>query len=247
MTTFMLRHDSSTDCSDTSGVPQQHMHRVPEETSGTLQSILNKLRVRSVNANACTRHPLENNSALQYIGQHNISTDYFTYGISGMPWNLLKISEEPSGTLQAVLEKSHVYSVGENTCTRQQIFSLFECRKLYSRIDDFKLLRKGWDSYNAEPPSEQSLEHARRFLDFLSRIDRFPYALNPTVVGGVGFTFRNDKRTAYVEFRNTGNCHVAFMGAGKPRVEKIEQTFFGFQQLMNQIEKHLNEQNAQTT
>jgi len=117
--------------------------------------------------------------------------------------------------------------------------------KLESRLDSFSSLKAGWDSYDAEPPTGQAIEAARTFLSFLRKIEKLPDQLNPTVVGGVGFTFRQGKRSVYIEFRNTGNTHAAFIGtSARPRVAKVSQDRVGYAEVMAQAEKHLYEQSA---
>lgn len=113
-----------------------------------------------------------------------------------------------------------------------------------ARLDDLHTFQHGWDSYGAESPSEQSIGNARDFMAFLRTSAKEPTALNPSSVGGVGFTFRHGQRSVYIEFRNTGNAHAAFMGAGKPRVAKVNQNTDGFRAVMHQAETHLNEQDA---
>ena len=80
----------------------------------------------------------------------------------------------------------------------------------------------GWDSYNAEPPNEAAVANAGAFLMFVAcNWCPLPMRVCPTVVGGIGFTF-GDERKVYVEFRNTGNCHALFTGPnGSPKVYKI--------------------------
>ncbi|AWM40325.1 hypothetical protein GobsT_12030 [Gemmata obscuriglobus] len=118
--------------------------------------------------------------------------------------------------------------------------------KWEKRLDDLQTFERDWDSYGAEPPSQQSIGNARAFVAFLRTNFKEPDALNPSAVGGVGFTFRDGKRSVYIEFRNTGNAHAAFMGAGKPRVEKVIQDADGFRAVMHQTETHLYEQDAAT-
>jgi hypothetical protein len=112
-------------------------------------------------------------------------------------------------------------------------------------LDGFAALEPGWDSYRAAPPSKPTIEAARVFLEFLQKRESLPDKLNPSVVGGIGFTFRRGGRSVHVEFRNTGNAHAAFMEAGpKPRVVRVNQDQTGFTELMVQAEKHLDEQPA---
>ena len=117
-----------------------------------------------------------------------------------------------------------------------------------ARLESFRQLTPGWDSYHAEPPTLEVVRAAEKFLAAVraaagSRLRLSK--LNPSVVGGVGFTFRNGVRTVYIEFRNTGNAHVAFMASGsEPEVAKINQDSAGYSGVIAKVEKHLNEQTA---
>lgn len=111
-----------------------------------------------------------------------------------------------------------------------------------ARLNSFRRLAPGWDSYNAPPPSAESIAHARDFCHTLAQHRAEPYRVNPTVVGGVGVTIKRDHaatRSVYVEFRNTGNAHAAFIGAGPVRVTTVEQSPEGYAALLAEAAKHL--------
>lgn len=135
---------------------------------------------------------------------------------------------------------SYVLSVVSNLTVRSAIRK----DKWQDRLEELRTFEQGWDSYDAEAPSDQAIDNARAFMAFLRMTGREPATLNPSTVGGVGFTFREGKRSVYIEFRNTGNAHAAFMGAGKPRVEKVIQDPDGFRAVMHKAEMHLYEQDA---
>lgn len=110
------------------------------------------------------------------------------------------------------------------------------------RLDSFASLVNGWDSYKASPPSKEALEASRRFLGFLEERSLEPSKLNPSVVGGVGFTFRRGRLSVYIEFCNTGNAHAMFTdGKSKPRVVKVRQDGAGYEDILTQLETHLHE------
>jgi hypothetical protein len=118
--------------------------------------------------------------------------------------------------------------------------------KFETRLDSFTILEKGWDSYNAEPPSAKVIQVAREFLEFLRSRFKPPTKVSPSVVGGVAFTFRHNERSVYVEFRNTGNVHAAFDGPSEsdPLVVKVRPDPPGYISLIAKVENHLHEQTA---
>ena len=91
-----------------------------------------------------------------------------------------------------------------------------------ARLETLSKLETGWDSYGAEPPNEIALAMARAFLKM-----KLPTVLNPSVVGGIGMTFRTEKSKdfVYVEFRNTGNIHAAFI-TGTNSIKVCEVIYF---------------------
>ena len=77
-----------------------------------------------------------------------------------------------------------------------------------SKIDSFKALAKGWDSYNADPPSEAAMRTARILIGEGLRPDR----LCPSVVGGIGLTFKakdpqGTRDYTYVEIYNNNTVY----------------------------------------
>lgn len=73
-----------------------------------------------------------------------------------------------------------------------------------NKLDEMKLLEKGWNSYDADPPSILAIEKAKSFLDLLPTAAR----VSASAMGGVGVTYKNKKRKAYVEFYNNGTYHM---------------------------------------
>lgn len=88
-------------------------------------------------------------------------------------------------------------------------------------------LKKGWDSYDADPPTNGAVQGAKDFILASVWLPLPIVTVNPSVVGGIGITYERGKRTVYVEFRNTGSCHVAYMGDGRPRVKRVVNSNHG--------------------
>lgn len=58
------------------------------------------------------------------------------------------------------------------------------------RLKELATLEADWDSYGADPPSADALGRARSFL-FVSAFHlAYPAKVNPSVIGGVGVTYR---------------------------------------------------------
>lgn len=98
-------------------------------------------------------------------------------------------------------------------------------------LDDMSALTRGWNGYDAEPPSGEATGSARAYLTTLSG-GVTPDRVAPSAVGGVGCTFRGRQtgRFVYVEFYNDGHYHTLFSrgegvepetSAGLPTGEEI--------------------------
>jgi hypothetical protein len=76
-----------------------------------------------------------------------------------------------------------------------------------TKIEWMRTLQKGWNSYKADPPSKEALALAVQMLEIMPEADR----VEPSAMGGVGITYRNLRRKAYVETYNTGKCKMAVL------------------------------------
>jgi hypothetical protein len=74
------------------------------------------------------------------------------------------------------------------------------------KLEAFRGLRPGWDSYNAEPPTELAISNARRILHLLWSAGAMgPVTISPSVEGGVGIIFSgHGKKYADLECFNDG-------------------------------------------
>ena len=88
-------------------------------------------------------------------------------------------------------------------------------------LRSFARLQSGWDGYSAAPPTHVVIAAAR---DFLSTVADFPPdRVAPSVVGGIGMTFRRNDRKVSVEFRNTGSILAMFSDCTtEPVVEPVD-------------------------
>jgi hypothetical protein len=99
----------------------------------------------------------------------------------------------------------------------------------------------GWDGYGASPPAEKAINNALHFLRILRLCDVFPSRSMPSVVGGVGLSFRQENRKAYFEFYNDGKaCVLLSDGIGEPEATDVETTGIGFLSVIDQAREYLN-------
>lgn len=105
-------------------------------------------------------------------------------------------------------------------------------------------LKRGWNSYHAEPPSQSALAYSHEFLNGLHDTHCPPAGVRPSAVGGVGFTFLGAGKEVYVEILNSGKCFAAIMSDDKPPddLQSIEVTCTtdGFAELIETIRATIN-------
>ena len=86
------------------------------------------------------------------------------------------------------------------------------------KLDAFAELTKGWDGYKAEPPSAAVVNAAKRFLSN----ELSPTRVAPSVVGGIGITFKKNGRKAYLELTNAGPMSLLLSdGVSDPHTEPV--------------------------
>jgi len=73
-------------------------------------------------------------------------------------------------------------------------------------------LKKGWNSYSADPPSELAKTKAQEFIKLCDIREFHPRRVVASAVGGVGVTFGDSPdKEAYVEFLNDGDVVMALV------------------------------------
>lgn len=100
-------------------------------------------------------------------------------------------------------------------------------------------LDKNWNSYGAEPPSEDALREALRALQ-RTWATRMPETVLPSVEGGVTLVYSTDaKKYAEIEFGNTGEIVAAFRRPGRqPRAWTVRDGL-GVVAAVSEICRHL--------
>jgi hypothetical protein len=112
----------------------------------------------------------------------------------------------------------------------------------FTRLESVKKERTTWPQGCGAPPSDAVLESVDQFLLQLRVHQKKPSRLAPSVVGGLGLTFRRDNRKVYVEFRNTGSVHALLSdGVEDAEVERFQRDETGYTALIGSIKKYLHE------
>lgn len=75
------------------------------------------------------------------------------------------------------------------------------------RLERMRDLKRGWNGYGADPPSELASQMADRMLTMFSTGGQLVYRVAPSAVGGVGITWRDGRRKCYVECFNDGTVY----------------------------------------
>lgn len=84
-------------------------------------------------------------------------------------------------------------------------------------------LQKGWDGYDADPPSSLAIAKAQEFLHDMERLGCRPTRVAPSVIGGIGVTRESGDHRAYVEFHNNGQIVALFRDRfGNPKTHGLD-------------------------
>jgi hypothetical protein len=94
---------------------------------------------------------------------------------------------------------------------------------LLGKLDELGDLEVGWDSYDAPPPDACACDWAREALRLLAAGVGFPPTrLAASGEGGIAISWRSGRRTANVEFFNTGEILAAASDdMGHPEVWEV--------------------------
>jgi hypothetical protein len=93
----------------------------------------------------------------------------------------------------------------------------------FAKLRKMAALQEGWDSYSAPKPSRDAVAAANLYLTTLDLLAWEPARVEPSAMGGVGITHRQDARKVYVEFSNNGTVHALFSDRAD-RTPKMETT-----------------------
>ena len=128
-------------------------------------------------------------------------------------------SRQRSGTART--SSSHIYrsEVGRMTLTSTQALPqlMWSPEAILQEIADTKILRKNWNGYGAQAPSERSRALAKRIVVCLAkRTSLRPLRVVPSAMGGLGILFSNRGRLADFEVLNDGVVVVGLQARGEP-------------------------------
>ena len=111
----------------------------------------------------------------------------------------------------------------------------------FGRLQELRLLQPGWDSYSAEPPTQEAITSAERFLYALQSASLEPTRIDASVMGGVGVTHRKGQRKVYIEFYNDGRVHALFSDrTPKMFTIPVEPTSESYTRLIEQSREYLD-------
>lgn len=120
--------------------------------------------------------------------------------------------------------------------------SILDWVGLDKKLASFRSLKKGWDGYKATPPDLKPVHLVSGFLDLLRQNRYLPSRLAPSVVGGVGVSFRKGGLKVYVEFSNKGTVHALFSdGVSEPVVKQVMPDSAGYRALVATTRAYLDE------
>lgn len=106
-------------------------------------------------------------------------------------------------------------------------------------LAEMRMLQEGWNGYTAPPPSLLAISTARRFLFAAHAGEISPQRVAPSVVGGVGITFRRIGRKCYVEFYNSGHVYLLRSNGTEPQVVPIRSDSTSFRAAVRDIQEYL--------
>jgi hypothetical protein len=112
----------------------------------------------------------------------------------------------------------------------------------FKKLRELKLKRDEWEGGKAGPPNDVSIRNADVFVECLQQAEYPPKQIAPSVVGGVGLTFRCEKKKVYVEFTNKGAVNALFSdGETRPVVEKVQPSAGHYFIFIDKAKAYLNE------
>lgn len=79
-----------------------------------------------------------------------------------------------------------------------------------AKLNGYATLKSGWNRYSAPAPSGLSLSSARKILMVAAQENLLPSRLAPSAVGGIGMTWQQEDREAYIEVYNNGTAWTIF-------------------------------------
>jgi hypothetical protein len=155
----------------------------------------------------------------------------------------MKRSLQPASGLAEWLEGPHISDASQYCATdealnakkyeewnAEKVFTLYpheKRREQLARLESFRTLQQGWDSYDAAPPGDVAVDNARHVLRVLWTSETAPplRQISPSVEGGVAFVFTGrDKKYADIECFNNGDIlAITSDGSTEPSVWSLNK------------------------
>lgn len=118
-------------------------------------------------------------------------------------------------------------------------------RQSTNQLEDCRTLKSGWDSYEADPPSDKAISYAGTILDALKKVDFLPSCVCPSVEGGVGIAFVAGDVYADIECFNDGEI-LAALSAKYKNTTIIEINWETLDSTIDKIRKFLQSENTRS-
>jgi hypothetical protein len=101
--------------------------------------------------------------------------------------------------------------------------------KQYNRLrvnaGSLKSLLRNWDSYDSSPPATETIELTLRFLAKIYQESFLPSSIVPSAEGGAALYFSREGKSAYLEYRNSGELIFAMYDQeAEPIIIELEPT-----------------------
>ena len=107
----------------------------------------------------------------------------------------------------------------------------------------YKLFKKGWNSYKANPPNEVSHNNFVKFIKQSYKEDVIPSFIGPSAMGGIGIIFGSPEREVNIEFYNDGTAHSLFCKESTEDIETfpVPTSLAGYNDILEKIKVFLGE------
>ncbi len=112
--------------------------------------------------------------------------------------------------------------------------------KFGKAIEDTKLLKNGWDSYEAPAPTDIAISATRQLLNALKRISFLPTTIVPSAEGGIAVYFMKGDKIVFIENFNTGDSILAMYDSNsEPQILDLVLEQLNQEQAIEKVRNYL--------
>jgi hypothetical protein len=130
--------------------------------------------------------------------------------------------------------------IAEDRSTSQYLRIEKDYQDLCSSLDTCASLADNWNSYDAEKPSLATIKAVARFLRKLRTELFLPNRIIPSAEGGVAIYFTRVDKTAYLEYRNSGEVILAmYDNLSDPLVVELTESDADESQAISDIRNYI--------